>query len=342
MRNDMKKSILYLCAASLLAVACAKAPSTGLNDAAKRSFDAWIQVFYPNAEKSAPGYYVVEDQPGTGAAAGDENTSPYVLVDYVIRTQNGTVQETLQEDLSKQIGSYDATYYYGPSVWARGSGKLNAGVDAALNTMRVGGFKRFIIPGWLQTNKRYDSEEEYLANISGTSAIYEVKLLSVIPDIKKWETDSVGRYVSRHFPGKSVLDSLKYGFYYFRTKEPSSTIDFPADTTIYINYVGRLLNGLVFDTNIKDSAKYYGLYSDTKTYTPSTINWPSSDGKYSDIKMGSSTMIDGFSYALSKMHPHEKGVAVFYSDLGYGTSGSGKSIPAYSPLRFDIEIVNKP
>ena len=338
----MKKSILYLSVASLLAAACAKAPVSGLNDAAKRSFDAWLQVYYPNAVKSDPGVYVIEDQPGTGVLAADESTNPHVLVDYVVRNQNGTVQETLQEELSKQVGTYDATYYYGPSVWARGSGKLNAGLDAALSTMRAGGFKRFILPGWLQTNSRYNNEEEYLKNVSGTSAIYELRLLEVIPDVKKWETDSVGRYVSRHFPGKSVLDSLKYGFYYFRTEDPSSTKDFPADTTIYINYVGRLLNGLVFDTNIKDSAKYYGLYSATKTYTPSTINWPSSDGKYSDIKMGSSTVIDGFAYALSKMHPHEKGIAVFYSDLGYGTSGSGKTIPAYAPLRFDIEIVDKP
>ena len=42
------------------------------------------------------------------------------------------------------------------------------------------------------------------------------------------------------------------------------------------------------------------------------------------------------------MHPHEKGTAVFYSGVGYGSSGSGSTIPAYAPLRFDIEIVDKP
>jgi hypothetical protein len=36
-----------------------------------------------------------------------------------------------------------------------------------------------------------------------------------------------------------------------------------------------------------------------------------------------------------------KAVGVFYSDLGYGYSGSG-SIPAYAPLVFEIEIVEKP
>ena len=177
---------------------------------------------------------------------------------------------------------------------------------------------------------------------SGTNGILELELVEVIPDIVKWETDSLGRYIPAAFPGKTVADSLKYGFYYFRTGAPSSEDEFPTDTTIYINYVGRLLNGLVFDTNVKDTAKFYGLYSASRTYEPSTVTWFAADGTYSDIKLGESTVIDGFSYALSKMHPHEKGAAVFYSGLGYSSKGSGSSIPAYAPLRFDIEIVDKP
>ena len=103
-----------------------------------------------------------------------------------------------------------------------------------------------------------------------------------------------------------------------------------------------MLDGHVFDTNVKDSAKFYGIYSASRTYAPSSVTWFGSDGKYSDIKLGGSSVIDGFAYALSKMHPHEKGTAVFYSGIGYGSSGSGSTIPAYAPLRFDIEIVDKP
>jgi FKBP-type peptidyl-prolyl cis-trans isomerase len=38
----------------------------------------------------------------------------------------------------------------------------------------------------------------------------------------------------------------------------------------------------------------------------------------------------------------EKGVGVFYSNLGYQYSGSGASIPGYAPLIFEVEIVEKP
>ena len=42
------------------------------------------------------------------------------------------------------------------------------------------------------------------------------------------------------------------------------------------------------------------------------------------------------------MQAYEKGVGIFYSDLGYSYSGSGKSIPGYAPLVFEIELVAKP
>ena len=55
-----------------------------------------------------------------------------------------------------------------------------------------------------------------------------------------------------------------------------------------------------------------------------------------------SSMISGFAKTLWQMKDMEKGVGVFYSNLGYSYSGSGASIPGYSPLIFEIELVAKP
>ncbi|MCR4859799.1 MAG: FKBP-type peptidyl-prolyl cis-trans isomerase [Bacteroidales bacterium] len=338
----MKKTILYLAVAAAALCSCAKTPSAGLNDADKRYFDAWLKVNHPDATPTSLGAYVISETPGTGAEAGSADVNPHVRVDYVIRSLSGTVQETSRKALSQQLGTYSEGNYCGPEIWARANNGLPAGLEEAVSSMRVGGSKTVIVPGWLQTLDRYDSAAEYLEKASGTAAIYEIDLLELIPDIDKWETDSIGRYLSRHFPSKSPDDSLKYGFYYIRTGAPESETAFPNDTTIYINYIGRRLDGTVFDTNVKDTAKFYGIYSASRTYTPSSISWYSEEETYEDITMGSSNIIDGFAYALSQMHPYEKGTAVFYSDLGYGASGSGSTIPGYSPLRFDIEIVDQP
>lgn len=338
----MKRNLPYAALLALVLCACAKTPTPGPNDGNKLFFDAWIQVNHPDAVPSGLGAYVISETTGGGQAAGTAETNPYVRVNYVISKLDGTFQSTNRAAVAKRVGSYDETSCYGPTVWPRGEGFLSAGLDDALVPMRAGGSRTIAIPGWLNTTSRYASQEEYLANVTGTNSLFEVELVEVIPDIKKWETDSVGRYVAGAFPGKSVRDSLRYGFYYFRTGAPSTEKDFPADTTIYINYVARLLDGHVFDTNVKDSAKFYGIYSASRTYEPSAVTWFGSDGKYSDIKLGGSTVIDGFAFALSKMHAYEKGAAVFYSGVGYGSSGSGSTIPAYAPLRFDIEIVDKP
>ena len=135
------------------------------------------------------------------------------------------------------------------------------------------------------------------------------------------------------------------GFYYVSLDPGNQSGKFPSDTTIYINYIGRRLDGTVFDTSVADTAKVWKLSSGT--YSPRQINWFDEDNEedYSSITMGesgnASDVIKGFSYALSKMHPFEKGICFFYSAYGYSYSGSGSAIPSYCPLSFEIEMTTK-
>lgn len=329
----------------MIAVAgCAKEASSSSGVSDKEYFDAWMLVHYPDLEPTPLGAYVIEETEGDGDPVGDYEQSPYVIANYVISGLDGNISATTRESVAKQLGTYKEYNYYGPQVWSRIGNSLYAGVDEAISSMRVGGTKKVIIPGWLFTSYRYDTPEEYVSNVSGTNYIYDIEVTGVVDNITQWQIDSIGSYLSHNFPEVSVTDSLRYGFYYIRTKEPSDTAAFPSDTTIYINYVAKRLDGQAFDTNIRDTARFYGLESSSATYEPVQINWPGEDEEYTEITMGSSTtsnLIEGFSYALWNMRPHEAGTCIFYSTLGYGSSGSGEKIPGYSPLRFDIEIVDK-
>lgn len=354
----MKRTILYLSLAALVLAGCAKTPKAGTNDENILFFESWVQVHHPQAVRTSLGAYILNDKPGTGAAAGTPEKNPFVRVSYTIRKLDGTVQGTTDVDLSKQVGYYSTNEsknpYYGPIIWARGTSGQAAGIEESVAQMSEGGRRVVAIPGWLLGYDAssgapilYKTAEEYENKVAGaTPMIYEMKLEEVIPDIQKWQIDSVGRNVAALFPGKTVKDSVKLGFYYFQTGAPSSTEKFKSDTTIYINYIGRRLDGQVFDTNIADTAKFYGIYSASRTYGPSAINWYNTDETYKDITMvtsgSSSSVISGFAFGLNQMHPHEKGTAIFTSDWGYGAKGSGYAIPTYSPLRFDLEIVDKP
>lgn len=335
----MKRTFAYLALAVIVLNSCSKAASTGLNDAAKRYFDAWMSVNHPDLKPTELGAYVVSETKGDGKYVGTQDESPYLYVNYISRELNGKINDFTSEKIAKQLGTYTSGTYYGPQIWKRSDDNLNAGLDEMVTTMREGGEKTTIIPGWLFSFDRYDDAQGYLDNVTGTNLIYTVEVLERIIDMRSWEIDSIGRYLSRVYPDVKREDSLKLGFYYKCLREPVDTTSYPNDTTVYINYVGRLLNGTVFDTNIADTAKFYGIYSSSTTYGPSTITWNKDD--YTQIQMGSSSVIDGFGYCLHHMRRLEKGSCIFMSDFGYSTSGSGSNIPGYSPLRFDIEIVNK-
>lgn len=335
----MRKSLLWITLAAALAAGCAKPVQVGLNDANKEFLEAWMSIHYPNVQPTADGIYIVEDRSGTGIALGNPETLPYLFVEYTTRSLDGTVTNTTSRALSQQIGTYEYNNFYGPEVWRRPDYGVMVGVEKTLSTMKVGGKRTAVIPGWLLSGKVFGDPDYCFKKASGTNAIYEIEVVNGLNDIVKWEVDSLCRYLADKYPSVAAGDSLKFGYYYVRSKEPEKeSVSFAKDTTIRINYIGRLLNGTVFDTTIKDTAKFYGIYSAGKTYGPVSMNMKENYAE-STFSSGGSKAIDGFSYTLSVMHPGEAGTALFYSALGYADSGSGQTIPGYSPLRFDIEIV---
>jgi len=330
-------------AASVL-TGCAKIKTTGLNDSNKKYFESWISVFYPDAVKTSLGSYIIKLEDGTGEAISD---TAYIRAEFTIRGLDGGVVSTSSPELSKQLGTYDEDSYYGPGIWARVNNGLYAGVDEILQGKHVGVDVKIAVPGWLITNNRYDTADEYLANESGTDAVYEFKVTETFENVTKWEVDSLIRHIKRVFPEINPADTSsadpnkKYGFYYLqRRPSPYPDSTFESTASVYINYIGRLLNGKVFDTNIKDTAKLYNIYDPNVTYGPTLINWGES---YDALTMTSSSseIIDGFKFAIYQMKPYEKGTTLFYSAYGYSSSGSGTIIPPYSPLRFDIELVDE-
>lgn len=319
---------------------CAKTVQPGANEANKRYFDAWMKINHPNVKPTGLGIYIIEDKEGTGAKVEDEG---FAIIDYTIADLDGTITSYTGKETAKMLGEYDTTTYYGPQVMTTMKNTIYAGLAEALVGMRAGGHRKVIIPSWLMTYYSYDSEKEYLEHSSSNSnTIYDIYVKDYTDSINKYEIAQIEKYIADNpaiFNDKMVNDTT--GFYYQPLTADPGTETFPSDTSIYINYTGRLLNGLVFDTTIERVAKDNGLYSATRSYEPVKIKWGE---KVSDIKMGTnaSSVVDGFARTLWHMHPMEKGLGIFYSPLGYSYSGSGASIPGYAPLIFEIEIVAEP
>jgi FKBP-type peptidyl-prolyl cis-trans isomerase FklB len=317
----------------------------GPNDANVRYFNAWMQVNHPDVRPTGLGIYVIEEEEGNGAEIKKDN---YVYASYTITDLEGNITTFTDKETAQQLGTYIPSDYYGPKVLTTFESTITVGLKEAILGMKVGGRKKVIIPSWLMTYNTYATAEEYIENSSsGTHSIYDIRITDVALDISQHEIRQMTQYFAdngdifgRDF---TSADSLAghYGCYYKQLIAPVDTSSFPNDTTIYINYTGRLLNGQVFDTTIEKVAKDNNIYSATRTYEPTTVRWAE---KYEDLTLGSdnSSVISGFALTLWQMRAMEKGIGVFYSPLGYSYNGSGSSIPPYSPLIFEIEVVAKP
>lgn len=347
---------MALAALAMLSVSCAKTVNITDNEAAQRVLGSYIHMYYPELEDQevGNGIYVMEDVPGPGEYV---DSATYIKYNYkVTELYTGKITSYNSVKVAQQRNEYDPLVYYGPatSFYAATSEPglyeiVRAGYP--YDVMRAGGRRKAIIPGWIYKNgKVYETPEEYIKKGSkGTPVIIDLEVLDVIYDMEEYQIDTIETYMT----GRKMLPlpdtTGTPGFYFMRNKlreqqrEVTDSVDmkrtFPTDTTIYIEYVGRLLNGRVFDTNIKDTAVKHGLASKNSTYSPTAVKW----GKDSlSITMGGNSVIKGFSQMLWKMHPYESADAVFTSTWGYGTSGSGKAITAYAPLLFEVNIVKKP
>ncbi|WP_373514291.1 FKBP-type peptidyl-prolyl cis-trans isomerase [Persicitalea sp.] len=79
--------------------------------------------------------------------------------------------------------------------------------------------------------------------------------------------------------------------------------------TVSVKYVGKLLSGKEFDKG-------------TLSATP-----------------GSRGLIPGFEEGVSRLRKGEKAILIFPSSQGYGTKGVGANIGPYTPLIFEIEVL---
>lgn len=314
---------------------CAKDVVETDNEASLRAFTAWVNAHHPDVKDTTGcGIYIIRDKAGNGDPVCD---SSYIFQEYEIRAlSDSSIVAYSGDSLAKQLGQYSRAAYYGPNIFLYNKTSIKKGLKDLLNggnkipAMRIGGERVAIIP----------------ASVSPTSAdcIYRIKVVDQKKDIVQWQIDRIEKYMTDHHIEKGDTTGHK-GLYYWRDRAREQrrgvtvidTAKFPSDTTVYINYVGRHLNGQAFDTNIADSAKVNGIYDASSSYGPSSVTW-SADS--TAIKLGSSSVIKGFSLTLWHMHPLESGRGLFISDYGYGNSGNN-GIGAYEPLIFEIDIVKK-
>lgn len=116
------------------------------------------------------------------------------------------------------------------------------------------------------------------------------------------------------------------GIFYVTKREGKGDKAF-SGSTVYVNYAGYLLNGKLFDTNIKSIA---------------TTNHYDNGGRYDPypVVINTGSVIRGWDEMLLLMNKGMMVTAYIPSALAYGSQGNGPTIPPNSILIFDMEVVD--
>lgn len=316
--NTLHRFLLSTIAAAAL-FSCAKESEESSQSVQKRILQAFIETNYPGTEPTASGLYIVDSIPGTGRTP---DKSSYVLVDYIITYLDGTYVSYTGDSIARQLGTFTYSGYYHPRIWSLEDN--TSGIIELLTGMKEGGMVKAVIPAVLLDE---ESGKE-ISQGDGSSKIYEIYLREVIDDAYQYQIDQLEEFSATHYGG---LDSTEYGFYFKNLHPLHDTIT--SSHHVNVRYVGKYMDGKVFDTNVEDTARKYRIYSSGNTYSALSFQFEAKE----DNAVDENSFIQGFSKALWRMGYGDHSVTFFYSNLGYGDNGSG-DIPAYVPLFFELWI----
>ncbi len=139
---------------------------------------------------------------------------------------------------------------------------------------------------------------------------------------KAQEPAKIKKYIADN---KLNVTQTSTGLSYVISKPGTGPLPVTGDT-VAVNYVGKLLNGKVFDTNIKEEAVKAKTYNSAIPYQP--IRFP----------VGQSKVIPGWDQGLMLLSKGAKATFIIPSDLAYRDQGNGPIGP-FTPLVFEVELV---
>ena len=110
-----------------------------------------------------------------------------------------------------------------------------------------------------------------------------------------------------------TVEPTASGLYYIETEKGTGPQAMPGNT-VYVHYTGKLLDGTVFDSSVDRGEPF-------------------------SFRLGVGQMIKGWDEAIAMMNVGGTATLVIPSEIGYGSRDSG-SIPSYSTLVFDVELIS--
>lgn len=144
--------------------------------------------------------------------------------------------------------------------------------------------------------------------------------------MKKY-TEEENAAIAKYIEENKIKEKPTESGLYFIEKSKGKGAKPTQGATVKVKYVGKLLDGTVFDTSDEEIAKKNNLYDERRPY--GAIEFP----------VGVGQVIQGWDEALMMMSAGTKAQLIVPSAIGYGPQGMGP-IPPFATLLFDVELVS--
>ncbi|MGB4592099.1 MAG: FKBP-type peptidyl-prolyl cis-trans isomerase [Bacteroidales bacterium] len=323
----------------LVFTSCARIPEENLKEEHRKLLEAHVKIIHLDTlQRTESGLYYTVLQQGTG---GKNTDSAMVFVRETIRDLQYNIVASTEASVARQLGTFSYARAYMPLLWHMGTQSILRGLEEMVLVMREGEIRRSWLPYWMSSYREGGSAE------NASAMVYDLELVKVIHDMDSYQTDLLEVFRNMHYPG---VDSLEKGFYKI-TVVPGTGDTLKRGTSVGTYYVGKFLDGHVFDTNVADTALKYRIHEEKKDYGLFRVVIPvPEEGEHKDKdknKEEEGSAIKGFVKCVTDMRYGEQAVCFFHSDYGYKEEGKpespggtylGGGIPGYTPLYFWISV----
>jgi len=213
----------------------------------------------------------------------------------------------------------------------------------ALLLMKVGDSATFIIKG--DSLFLFDFEVQELPDFidENTRVYMDIKLLDIMPreafekekksygnrvekivqEFREREQSDIRTYLEQH---NITVNPSESGLYFIETESGSGPAVEPGKR-VRVDYSAMFINGEIFETTKRDVAMKYNIFDTVKNYRPF------------EYIHGDSLTIAGWDEGLSYMREGGKAWLIMTSALAYGEEGVEGYIPPYTPLIYEIEVL---
>lgn len=360
----LRYALLTLVAAAGF-TACAEKVDIDMTIEEQQSLDAWVAKHVnkngPRAVRQENGLWVEIDNYGDTESLATNDTVTWVKYNFTLRDMTGNVIFSRYEDVAKWQGTHTKYTHYVPDYIFCGDYAANllegthyvmrntlTNHDGTEFNLHVGTKGTLYIPSALAYGATGTSNDagyggQYSLNGSVPSII-DFEIVHVTKDPVKDEEQAVSDFIAATGNWKPVNDTLDYLYVDKRFRLPEGETAYQGDSikidsTVKIWYVGKFLDGFVFDTNI-DSIKrrVFGEVQSTGEALDFTVK---ESGKSADESGDEgSGYINAWNYTIPHLLKGQWARIVATSFYCYGSTGQYRNGSATTTNSSDYYYMN--